>query len=274
MRDVVHFAHGNGFPSPCYKQLLTGLQAKFDCCYIDKIGHDSRFPVTDNWHTLVDEIILSVKTQSSQPVIGVGHSLGGVLSLLAAIQEPALFKAVILLDSPLLGRVKSSLVHFSKMVGMIDHITPAYRTRGRRVHWDTREEVLSYLRHKKLFQYFTERCLGDYIDYGLQHDEAGYSLRFNPEIEYQIYRTIPHFLHKNEKKLIVPSALIYGDKSTVIDKMDLHHMKTHYGIVNFETKGTHMFPMEYPEEIAELTIRVINKLDLNRETAMPSLDYE
>lgn len=260
MREVVHFAHGNGFPALCYKQLLNALHVKFDCCYIDKIGHDANFPVTDNWHALADEIISSVKTQSSQPVIAVGHSLGGVLSLLAAIEQPALFRAVILLDSPLLGRVKSNIVRFSKMVGMIDRLTPARKTRGRRAHWETREEVWSYLHHKKLFKYFTERCLNDYIDYGLQHDETGYSLRFDPEIEYQIFRTIPHLLLQHEKKLTVPSALIYGDKSTVVDRLDLHHMKKHYGIVNFQTAGTHMFPMEHPEAVANLIFKVLDEV--------------
>lgn len=260
MRELIHFAHGNGFPSPCYTQLLNALQVQFDCCYIERIGHDTRFPVTENWHNLVDEVISSIKTQASQPVIAVGHSLGGVLSLLAAIEQPELFKRVILLDSPLIGRFKSSIVRFSKMIGIIDHLTPAFRTRGRRTHWDTREEVWSYLKRRKLFGQFTERCLNDYIDYGLEKDESGYSLRFDPEIEYQIYRTIPHLLQKYEGRLIRPAALIYGNKSTVIDRLDLHHMKKHYGVVGFETKGTHMFPLEHPEAVSQLIFDIVRAI--------------
>lgn len=260
VKEQLHFAHGNGFPSPCYEQLLMGLQQRFDCFYIDKIGHDRKFPVTENWHALVDEIILSIKLQATQPVIAVGHSLGGVLSLLAAIEEPAIFKAVILLDSPLIGRFKSSIVRLSKMTGLIDRLTPAYRSRGRREHWDTREQVLSYLHHKKLFRHFTELCLNDYIDYGLHKDDSGYSLRFDPEIEYQIYRTIPHALHKYVGKLTVPSALIYGNKSNVIDKSDIYHMKKNYGIVSFETQGTHMFPMEYPEDVTKMVFKAVDEL--------------
>ena len=264
MKELIHFAHGNGFPALCYKQLLDCLQHRFDCCYIDRIGHDRNFPVTENWHELVDELIFSVKTQASEPVIAVGHSLGGVLSLLAAIEQPSLFKAVILLDAPLIGRFKSNVVHLSKWVGMIDRLTPAFRTRGRRVHWDTREQVWIYLHHKKLFGHFTDCCLNDYIDYGLQKDASGYSLRFNSEIEYQIYRTIPHVLHQYEGKLIVPAALIYGNKSTVIDRLDLHNMKKHYGIVSFETNGTHMFPMEHPEAVASLIFEAVDALILPR----------
>ena len=256
----MHFAHGNGFPSPCYRQLLEQLKVRFDYCFIDRVGHTTQFPVTENWHSLVDEVIESIQTQSSQPVIAVGHSLGGVLSLLAAIEQPSLFKVVILLDSPLIGRLKSSIVRFSKALGMIDRLTPAYRTRERREHWQTREQVLSYLKSKKLFKTFSDACLNDYIDYGMQRNEEGYSLRFDRQIEYQIYRTIPHILQDYEGRLHVPTALISGSKSTVVDRLDLRYMKKHYGIVNFETNGTHMFPMEYPQATADLIMKVVDEM--------------
>ncbi len=260
MRDPLHFVHGNGFPSPCYKELLQPLHQRFDCFYIDRLGHSPEFPVTDNWRHLVKEVIVSIKTQASQPVVGVGHSLGGVLSLLAAIEEPGLFKSVIILDSPLLGRLKSSIVRFSKALGMIDRLTPAFRTRGRREHWQNREQLMTYLKSRKLFKFFTDACLNDYIDYGMEKKGDAYFLRFDKKIEYQIYRTIPHILHDYEGKLDVPTALIYGDKSTVVDRLDIRYMKKHHDVVSFETKGTHMFPMEHPHNTAQLIMEVSDNL--------------
>lgn len=258
MRETIHFAHGNGFPSSCYRQLLNELTPHVDCCFIDKIGHNSDYPVTDNWAYLVQEVIHSIKTQASQPVIAVGHSLGGVLSFLAAIEQPQLFKAVVMLDSPLMGRFKSHLIRLSKLMGAIDSVTPAKRTHGRRNHWADRDAVLSYLRSRSLFKHFTDACLNDYIDYGLQKDAAGgYSLRFDNEIEYQIFRTIPHSLYKFEDKLRVPTYLIYGNKTSVVDRFDLRYMKHQYGVKQYQMNGTHMFPMEYPEETAALILKII-----------------
>jgi pimeloyl-ACP methyl ester carboxylesterase len=225
MSELVHFAHGNGFPSPCYHQLLLNLEKKFKLSFIDRIGHSSEFPVTENWHKLVDELIYSIKMQASQPVIAIGHSLGGVLSFRAAVAEPSLFKAVILLDSPIMGRVKSRLIRISKNIGMIDRITPALRTRGRRFYWQSKKQALAYLKDKDLFKNFTDQCLEDYIEYGMNKNEDGYSLRFDRNIEYKIFRTIPHILYKYEGRLSVPTALIYGDKSNVIDRVDLYNMK-------------------------------------------------
>ncbi len=257
MKDVLHFSHGNGFPSPCYQQLLRPLETYFKCCYIDRIGHNTHFPVTENWHFLVDEVIESIQKQSAQPVIAVGHSLGGLLNVLAAIEQPSLFKAVIILDSPLLGRFKSTVIRLSKLIGVIDHVTPAARTQGRQQHWQSREQALSYLKSKPLFKSFTDACLNDYIDYGLQKDDHGYALRFNPKIEYKIYRTIPHVLHQYEGRLHVPTALIYGRQSSIIRPSDVVYMKKHYGIVNFATEGTHMFPMEDPKTAADLILKAI-----------------
>lgn len=257
MKETIHFAHGNGFPSPCYRQLLMALEKKFNCCFIDRIGHSPQFPVTENWHHLVDEMILSIQNQASKPVIAVGHSLGGVLSFRAAVERPDLFKAVILLDSPILGRFKSNLLRVTKAFGMIDHLTPAFRTKGRRIRWTTREEVLRYLKEKQLFQTFTEECLQDYIDYGMNKENTGYSLRFDRGIEYQIYRTMPHILYQDQGKLKIPAVLIHGSQSHVVDRLDRYNMKKHYHILCEEIKGTHMFPMESPQKTAE---RIINHI--------------
>lgn len=260
MKDVIHFAHGNGFPALCYKQMLDHLAIRFNYCYIEQIGHDPQFPVSENWHHLVSEIIASIKKQAAQPVIAVGHSLGGVISLLAAIEEPELFKAVVMLDAPLIGRFKSKMIRLAKYLGVIDRITPAYQTMGRRVHWQTREQVVNYLKSRELFKTFTDACLDDYINYGLEHRENGYYLRFDRSIEYQIYRTIPHVLPKFEGQLKRPATLIYGDKSTVVDKMDIRYMKKHFNVSNVKIPGTHLFPMEHPQAVAEQIIKTVDTM--------------
>lgn len=260
MRELIHFAHGNGFPALCYTQMFKHLEKRFDYCYIDRIGHDPKYPVGENWHNLIKEVIESIRQQANQPVIAVGHSLGGVLSLLAAIKEPELFKQVIMLDSPLIGPFKSNMVKLAKSLGIIDRITPAYRTKARREYWKNRDQLVSYLRTRDLFKTFTDECLDDYITYGLEYKADGYYLRFDRHIEYQIYRTIPHVIPQYQGKLARPAALIYGDKSNVVNRMDVRYMKNHFGIKCFKTKGTHLLPMEYPEKVAKQIIAVVDAL--------------
>ncbi|KTD32468.1 hydrolase/acyltransferase [Legionella moravica] len=260
MKELIHFAHGNGFPSLCYKQFLDQLSVRFDICFVDKVGHNPDYPVTENWHHLVDEVITSIEHQANQKVIAVGHSLGGVLSLLAAIERPDLFRAVVLLDSPLIGPLKSIMVRLAKALGVIDRVTPAYRTKGRRAYWQDHDQLLRYLKTRDLFKTFTDDCLNDYITYGMDLKEDGYHLKFDRYIEYKIYRTIPHVIPSYEGKLKVPSALVYGDKSTVVDRLDVRYMRKHFHIKGFKTKGTHLFPMEHPKSVAKQVIEVIDAI--------------
>jgi len=260
MKELIHFAHGNGFPSPCYQQMFNHLSSRFNYCYIDKIGHNPDYPVGDNWNCLVSEVLESIKMQTRKPVIAVGHSLGGILSLLASIQQPELFKAVILLDSPLIGPFKSTMVKLAKRIGFIDRVTPASRTRARKAHWKTRDEVVSYLRSRDLFKQFAAECLKDYIDYGLVHNAEGYHLRFNRDIEYQIYRTIPHVIPQYEGTLAHPCALIYGDRSWVVDKMDVGYMQDKFKINCYKTIGGHLFPREHPKAAAMQIIAAMDAI--------------
>lgn len=260
MKNLIHFAHGNGFPALCYRQMLLALEHRFNYCYIDKLGHNPDFPVSENWHTLVDEVIASIRKQADRPVIALGHSLGGVLNLIAAIEQPELFQAVIMLDSPLIGPFKSSMVRLAKALGIIDRVTPAHRTRGRRQYWQNKDQLYHYLKTRELFKTFSDACLEDYIDYGLEKKEDGYYLRFDKHIEYQIYRTIPHVIPQLKGKLNVPCAIIYGDKSSVVDKMDLRYMKKHFDVACYKIKGTHLFPMENPQLAAEKIISVVDDI--------------
>ncbi|MFC3907786.1 alpha/beta fold hydrolase [Legionella dresdenensis] len=251
MKPNIHFAHGNGFPSPCYRQLFLALEERYQVGYIDRVGHNPRYPVTENWHHLVDELIDSIRQKYNEPVIGLGHSLGGALNYLAALKQPELFQAVVMIDSPLLNRFKSRIVRLAKKLGFIDRITPAYRTRGRRQTWATYEQLEAYLRDRPLFKTFSDACLKDYIEYGCKKDENGYSLRFERSIEYMIYRTVPHHLPKYEGKLDLPAALIYGDHSDVVDGFDVRYMTKKYQIKCFKMPGTHLLPMEDPQGTAQ-----------------------
>ena len=51
------FSHGNSFPSGTYSVLFEHLRARgFEVSAVDRFGHDPRFPVTDNWPHLVEQL--------------------------------------------------------------------------------------------------------------------------------------------------------------------------------------------------------------------------
>jgi alpha-beta hydrolase superfamily lysophospholipase len=114
---------------PGIRQAAARTGQHYQLGWLDCIGHDPHYPVTDCWPHLVDETI-AVLSRYRQPVIGVGHSLGGYLLFYAAIRAPELFKALVILDSPLMGPRRAALIWLAKKLGLIARITPGGNTWG------------------------------------------------------------------------------------------------------------------------------------------------
>src|SRR5687768_16400842 len=104
-KQIIHFAHANGFPAKTYTKLFSFLEDDFEINYIERHGHNPDFPVTDNWKLLTAELKNEIENAYDRPVIGIGHSLGGVLHLLAAAEKPELYEQIILLDAPIISRL-------------------------------------------------------------------------------------------------------------------------------------------------------------------------
>lgn len=261
---VIYFGPGNGFPALTYSKMLNALEQKgYRVCWMDKMGHNPDFPITPNWPYLVDELIADIERQSQgTPVISVGHSMSGVLAFMAAVRRPDLFQALVTLDSFLLSPWKLGWLHVGKYLGWTDRITPAHLTKKRRNHWATQDDFLHYLQKRAFFQAFDPDCLADYAHYGLKQDthKKGYTLAFEREREYEMYRTLPHTFSvfqslQPEKR--VPGALIYGEKSHLLKPADIRAVRKYYHLDCFSTPGTHMFPVEHPLACADRIDAVI-----------------
>lgn len=261
MTNHLHFAHANGIPTAVYQPMLKELGQHFQVSSIPLLGHDPNYPVTDNWPCLRDQLINSVEQQNSKPVIGIGHSLGGALTMMAAIERPDLFRAVIMLDVPVMNRLEALVIFSAKATGLIDKITPAAKSKTRRTHWSSKAEALDYFRSRQLFAQFDERCLQAYVDSGLQPAEnGGFELSYRLAIELAIYRTIPHTLVARPKHFKMPMAVIVGDQTDTVYEKQFQRMNNKLGFLSHRTSGTHMFPLEFPDETAHQIQRMSERL--------------
>ena len=118
--SIIHFAHANAYPPGCYKQLFQPFTPTYKV-----IGMHQR-PLWENsnpknfksWHQLADDLILFFEQQQLKQVIGVGHSMGGVVSIIAAIKRPELFSKLVLIDPVIFPKrftiFTLSLIHISE----------------------------------------------------------------------------------------------------------------------------------------------------------------
>ena len=212
-KDIIHFAHANGFPAKTYSKIFAVLENDFEIGYIARHAHHPRFPVTDNWNFLKDELKTEIENRYDKPIIGVGHSLGGILHLLVAAENPELYKQIILLDAPIISRLSSRGLQILKLTKLLDRYSPSQITRFRRNSWESNDEVFEHFRQNPKFSAFDEDVLRDYVEYGTVAGERGFELFFNRQIEAKIYRTIPHTLPELRRKIQRPLTYIGGTRS-------------------------------------------------------------
>jgi pimeloyl-ACP methyl ester carboxylesterase len=259
-RQIIHFAHANGFPAKTYSQLFSHLADDYEIGYLERHAHDPKFPVTDGWERLRDELREAIEKRYAQKIVGVGHSLGGILHFLVAVEKPELYEAIVLLDAPVISRLSSGGVKILKMLNLIDRFTPSQTTRFRRNLWQSKDEIYEHFKQKEKFAAFDETVLRDYAEHGTTQTERGYELFFKPSIEAKIYRSLPHNLPKFRGKLKVPAAYIGGTRSREARMARLSFMRKHLAFEFHFLQGSHLFPHEKPRETAEAIKTAVQQL--------------
>ncbi len=248
----VVFSHGNSFPASTYRVVLDSPRSRgFEVDAIEKFGHDPKYPVTDNWPHLVQQLADFAQRHADRaggPVFLVGHSLGGILSLMCAALHPALACGVVLLDSPVLSGWRANTLNVVKRTPLMKSISPGAISRKRRNSWAHREAVFEHFRSKKAFARWDEQVLHDYIDHGTFASEDMRELSFDRDVETAIYNTLPHNLGALLRRhpLKCKAAFIGGRQSAEMKQvgMAMTQKVTRGRIAMLD--GTHLFPMEKP----------------------------
>lgn len=251
MKPRIVFSHGNSFPGGTYRVVLDSLRQRgYDVRAVDKFGHAPQYPVTNNWPHLVQQLadFAQVWQKEGEPAFLVGHSLGGILSLMCAARHPELARGVLLLDSPILGGWKATTLGLVKKTQLVGSLSPGRISSRRRNHWADRADALEHLRHKKAFAGWDPQVLADYVDAGT-HDQDGQRwLSFDRDIETAIYNTLPDNLGGLLRRhpLKCPVAFIGGTHSVEMRTvgMDLTRRITRGRVMMLD--GSHLFPMEKP----------------------------
>ena len=249
---MIVFSHANSFPASTYRVLFRSLRARgFVVKAIDKFGHDPRYPVSDNWPHLVQQLAdftRSVIAMKDEPAWLVGHSLGGFLSLMVASKYPELARGVVLVDSPLLGGWRSTALGMMKSTKMVGSLSPGAVSRKRRNSWPSVDAALEHFRHKKVFSRWAPEVLEDYVHHATHESQGKRVLSFDRDIETRLYNTVPDNLDRllSRHPVRCPVAFIGGRYSLEMRQVGMSMTeKVAQGRITM-LDGSHLFPMEKP----------------------------
>ncbi len=270
----LHIAHANGYPPQCYRSLAEALA---DSCRV--VGLRTR-PMTAgiaaaaalaNWHPMADDLVAALDVlaaaEQTGPIVGLGHSLGGVLTLYAAVARPDLFASVVLIDPVFLMP--------SDVEGAADEADegddgPSPRAAlvrgavGRRTTWDSVEDAFDHFRTKPVFARFDDAALRAYVHgstmgTGRQRgamsgaSDASRTLSIPREWEAQIYRTPPTDVWDVLPRLTVPTLAIRGALSDTLSPAAWQRWQALQPAATFvELPGVgHLLPFEAPGAVAD-----------------------
>lgn len=246
-RPILHFAHANGFPAGTYGAFFDRLQEHYDVRALDLHAHNPRYPVKDGWRELGQELVDELAARYDQPVVLAGHSMGGILCLLAAKARPDLVRCAVLLDAPLVAGWRALAWQFAKLIGTDKKFSPARLSETRRTVWPDAESAHRYFAVRKPFAGWHPAVLRDYVAHGFVPHPKGVALRFEREVETAVYRTIPHDLGKCARQSFpAPVGFIGGSNSEECRLAGLRATRRLVGQHFAQVEGGHLFPMESP----------------------------
>jgi pimeloyl-ACP methyl ester carboxylesterase len=253
----LHFLHANGYPPACYKQLFELSKNEYHLfgMLLRPLWDETKPEEIDDWQTFSEDLRVFLSNYSTEPVIGVGHSIGAIVTLRAALKYPRKFRALVLLDPVLY--VPHRLVEWRVQRAKDPDAHPLIQiTQNRRRTFVSLEEAFTGFRGKSIFRYLSDEQLWIYTEGITRKTENGYELIYSPEWESRIYFTsLQDFdIWNSLQNLRVPALFLRGSETDTFlaDAAALVKEKQPNARVEVVEKSTHIFPLERPQETFEL----------------------
>jgi pimeloyl-ACP methyl ester carboxylesterase len=257
----LHFLHANGYPPACYQPLFELLKPEYHVfgMLLRPLWEGSQPEAIRTWHPLSDDLLrfLATAPLSEEKVIGVGHSIGAMVTLRAALRDSDRFRALVLID-PVLFVPRTLLSwHTIRMLGLGDRLHPLIQgAKRRRRTFDDLETVFRGYRNRDVFRYMSDENLRIFIAGITRATETGYELVYSPEWEAQIYRTGMHDfdIWRGLPHLRVPTLILRGAETDTFFEAAARLVKRKQPYVRVEAlaRSTHILPLERPQEVFEI----------------------
>lgn len=255
------FLHANGYPPDCYRPLFSRLINNFHVTAMVQrpLWPDSQPDDIRDWRPLTDDLLQYLDAHHSAPITCVGHSMGGIALLRAALREPERFKAIVLLDPVLFPPYFIRMWQIVFGLGLGEKVHPLINNaKNRRRQFDDLDRLFSGYRRKSVFRYMDDDSLRAYVQgIACAMDGGGYQLCYSVNWEVRIYVTgvwRDMDIWRGLPKLEVPMLIIRGAETDTFWERTGKLVKRKQPEVRVEAleKSTHLLALERPVEIAKL----------------------
>ena len=253
-KPLIHLAHANGFLPKTYQESLKPLlnDYKIISFYPRSLWGDTDPKWLKHWSQMADDLIASLDGIKVKGIIGIGHSLGGVLTLYAAVKRPDLFSKVILIDPTMLPPKLLWQIRLMKLIGLDARSALIKGALRRKRNWDSAKAAYEYFRGRQLFKNWSDAVVKAYVESITEPAlDGSIRLSYPPEWEARIYKTIPTDVWKSAKLIQQPTLVIRGETSNTFTEDSEKAFRKANPRVSFEVVlgAGHLVPQERPNEI-------------------------
>lgn len=260
---LIHLAHANSYHPGTYKELIDLLTPHFEVQSVLTRPFLPKYKVEDmnTWNQFRDDFLEVAEKQNWKDIIGLGHSLGSTITMMAAIERPELFKKLIIIEPPCIDQVIFTLLSVLPFSAKKNLVPPSKIALKRRHKWNSREEAFEWFRGKSIYDRVSDETLKAFVTSGLKEDDFG-ALRLSHSKfwESKIYCTIKN-PYKLFPQLMIPSLCIRGDESDVILERNWNKwqkLQENAQFVNIPASG-HLVPLEQSHLLARHIIDFISE---------------
>jgi len=267
---VLHLAHANGFPPETYRRLATTLaKGGFHAVSMTArpLWQGARSRALRSWDELADDLAAELTDRQLMGVVGVGHSLGGVITLLAAARYPGLFRAVVAIDPVLFVGSRAFLWGLMRRFGTISAFPLVRNTRRRRTGWPDRKSMREWASGRELFAGWEPEVLEDYLEAAFVEQPSGeFELRYPRAWEARIFELAPHDRWRTLRRVRVPVLLLRGADSHAFTHEAAKRAIRELPDVILETipETGHLLPMQKPDAVATAALGWLDNLSERR----------
>jgi len=253
----LHFLHANGYPPGCYQPLLNRFSEKYQVVSMHQrpLWPDSRPAEISDWLPLTADFLRFLDDRQAGTSVVVGHSVGGIVALRAALLQPDRFQALVLIDPVLFPPSVIRTWQVIHKLGMVYQVHPlVLASRNRLRQFDDKERLFNGYRRKQVFRYMDDAALHAYIDGIACPGNSGYKLCYSVEWEMRIYVTsVWHDLDiwRNLPGLKIPLLVIRGAETDTFWVSTARRVIRKAPATRVVTvpQSTHLVALERPAEV-------------------------